>query len=54
MKRAYERLLVKPRGSARPQCTGNASLMEGSSKPPAKIEWSQPDPRVLQMSEMEK
>jgi hypothetical protein len=29
MKRAYERLLVKPSCSRRPQCIGNASAMHG-------------------------
>jgi hypothetical protein len=39
LKRAYERLLVKPRWSGTPQCIGDVSTMELSPRTAAVVEW---------------
>jgi hypothetical protein len=39
MKRAYERLLVMPSCSGRPQCIGDASTMGWSPRTAAAVEW---------------
>jgi hypothetical protein len=57
MKRAYERLLMKSSCSRRPQCIGDARTQYHGIKTPrraAAVEWSQPEPRVLQRAELEK
>jgi hypothetical protein len=53
MKRAYERLLVKPGCSERPQQIGDASTIGWSPRTAVAVEWSQPEPRVLQRAELE-
>ena len=50
MKRAYERLLVKPSYSRRPQCIGDTSTTKNSSYSGI----DQPELRVLQRAELEK
>jgi hypothetical protein len=39
MKRAYERVLVKPGCNGRPQCVGDASTMGRSPRTAAIVEW---------------
>jgi hypothetical protein len=53
MKRAYERLLVKPSYSRRLQRIGDASTMGRSPRTAAAVEWSLPEPTVLQRAELE-
>ena len=48
IKGAYERLLVKPSCSEKPQHVRNASTMGWSPGRAAAMRWSQPDPGVLQ------
>jgi len=55
MKRACKRrLLVKPNCIGRPQCIGDVSTMGWSPRTAVAVEWSQPEPRVLQRAELEK
>ena len=55
MKRAYERLLVKPScRRRRPQHIGDASTIGWLPRIAAAIEWSRPEPRVLQRAGLEK
>ena len=53
MKRASEKLLVKPSYSERHQCFGDASTMGWQPRTAAAVEWSQPDPGLLQRAELE-
>ena len=54
MKGGYERLLVKPSYSGKPQQIGDSTTMGRSLSKAAAVEWSQLEPRVLQRAEMEK
>jgi hypothetical protein len=52
MKRAYDRLLVKPSYSWRSQSIGDASAIQWSRTTGA-VEWSHPEYRMLQRAELE-
>jgi len=53
IKGAYERLLMKPGCSEKPQHARDASTM-GSPPGTAAVEWSQPESRGLQRAALEK
>jgi hypothetical protein len=52
MKGAYERLLVKPRCSGRPQCIGDASTIVQSPRTAVAVVWSQPEPIESRVGEV--
>lgn len=54
MKKAYERLFVKPIGSRYLQQIGNSKTMGLSPRPAAAGKWSQPVPRVIQRAKLKK
>ena len=54
MKRAYERLLVNPSCSGRPQGIGDATTMGMITKNSSSNGVDQPELRVLQRAELEK
>jgi hypothetical protein len=54
MKRAYEKMLMNPICTGRLQHVRDAITMGWPSRTAATVEWSQPEPRMLQREELEK
>jgi hypothetical protein len=54
MKRAYERLLVKPSCSGRPKCIGDVQYHGMITRNSSGSGMDQPELRVLQRAELEK